>query len=109
MSSDFGEPNSVMFVTFLRVCSNLLPEGEAKGRGMASIFAKCCDHGQVDDRVLHVLESSLSTHQIRELTGCDVNKFGRIDLMSIPHEWTCNVDANKRRKPSNRRTCSRKS
>ena len=96
-----------MFVTFLRVCSNLIPEGGARERGMASIFAKCCDYGQVDNSVIQVLESSLPTHQIVELTGCKVNKFGRIDLKSLPIEWMCNSDTHRRRKPSKTRIYSR--
>ena len=87
-----------MFVTFLRVCSNLLPEGGPRERGIASVFAKCCDRGQVDNRVLQVLERNLSTDQIVELTGCKVDKFGRIDLNSIPIEWTCNLGVQRKRK-----------
>ena len=97
-TSNYGEPNSVTFATFLRVCINLLPAGEPQELAVASIFKKCCSYGQVNSLVLGLLERSVSNGKITELTGCKLNNFGRIDPSSIPVEWKCNVEVESQRK-----------
>ena len=97
-TSNYGEPNNVTFATFLRVCINLLPEGEPQELAASSIFKKCCSYGQVDNLVLGLLVRSVSNDKFTELTGCKLNDNGGLDINSLPSEWRCNVQVQVKRK-----------
>ena len=95
-ASDYGEPNQFMFATFLRVCANIIPPGEQRVSSMKSVLQQAANQGKVDDLVLKVLQKSLSADDLGSILPCEVtnNILTRKDL---PAEWTCNLDAGRRR------------
>lgn len=98
-SPEYGFPNHITYITFLRVCSNLIPE-ESSNRisTIASVFQKCCQDGQVNDSVLRLLENILLPEELNKLVGpCKMDSNGNWKVCSIPKEWKHNVRDTKKR------------
>ena len=95
-ASDYGEPNQFTFATFLRVCANIIPPGEQRVSSMKSVLQQAANQGKVDDLVLKVLQKSLSADDLGSILPCEVtNKM--LTRKDLPAEWTCNLDAGRRR------------
>ena len=95
-ASGYGEPNQFTFATFLRVCANIIPPGEQRVSSMKSVLQQAANQGKVDDLVLKVLQKSLSADDLGSILPCEVtNKI--LTRKDLPAEWTCNLDAGRRR------------
>lgn len=102
-ASDYGEPNQFTFATFLRACANIIPPGEQRVSSMKSVLQQAANQGKVDDLVLKVLQNSLSIEDLESILPCPVsNKV--LTRKDLPAEWTCNLDAGRRRNKQGNRT-----
>ena len=91
-SKEYGMPNHITYVTFLRVCSHLIPDGPDRISAIISVFSKCREHGQVSDLVLQLLANILNREEMEEHIGPlarDID--GKWKLDNIPPEWKRNV------------------
>jgi len=84
-----GQPNHVTYGTFIKACTNLIPEGPERDASLASVFEKCCQDGQVSDLVLKNLRDGCSRDFFQKLVG--QIEAGRLDTNELPSEWTKNV------------------
>ena len=89
----------MFFVTFLRVCLNLIPRGTSQQSAITTVFKKCCEHGQVDDKIFDIMVRSIPEEQLEIILGQDSSK-GSFSIDRIPEGWKCNVEdmANKSRR-----------
>ena len=63
---------------------------------MKSVLQQAAKQGKVDDLVLKVLQNSLSTEDLESIMPCPVsNKI--LTRKDLPAEWTCNLDAGRRK------------
>ena len=98
-NSSYGEPNHVIYTTFLKACANLIPAEDKRRKIVAAIFRKCCRQGQVDANVLDQLRNAAPTDLFLTLMGglreVDID---RIDVKELPNEWTRHVKTQYKRR-----------
>lgn len=97
IASTYDKPNAVTFATFLRVCLNLIPEGESQSSAIMSVFKKCCEYGQVNQLILDIATKSLDDERLSRIMGLEVVN-GRVSLSSLPSQWKCNAKETYNRK-----------
>jgi len=88
--SDYGEPNQYTFATFMRVCSNIIPQGPQRASSMKSVLEKAAETGMVDELVLKILQNSLYKDQLESMLPCKLPAKG-LSLSDLPAKWSCNV------------------
>lgn len=89
--SKYAEPNHITYITFLRVCINLIPKGPSLESALEAVVRKCCSHGQVSEAFLRLLENSLARERLEVLFQRNNAINGPINIKDIPSKWTCNV------------------
>jgi len=97
--SSFGSPDQVSYGTFLKVCSNLMPDSDTRRQLVDVIFRKCCKAGQLGNLVLSQLKSMASNEQYEKLLGRKITE--DFSLNDLPKEWWCNVVEGKWRRRRN--------
>lgn len=87
LSGDHGEPNQIMFATFMLACKHLVPYGVKRDQLVQFVFKECCQHGLVDIKVILNLRRVLSPSNLNEaLQGTPLSN-GMIELTDIPLDW----------------------
>jgi hypothetical protein len=95
----YGKPDQVTYGTFLKVCTNQMPECSTRDQIVQMIFQKCCKAGQVGSLVLQELRATTSPERYLELVGKDINS--EHGMKDLPQEWWCNVVEGKWRRRRN--------
>jgi len=88
----FGNPDQVTYGTFLKVCANQMPEGDARMSVIELVFKKCCRDGQVGDLVLRQIQSMAGKEMFNDMMG----KEGVESVRDLPYKWWCNVRERRR-------------
>ena len=115
--SKHASPTDITFGTYIKACYNLIvsQNGELLRKLLTEAFAKAKADGQVSDFVLKQFKMAAPSDLYDELLGFNEvsssNKESRIgnssgnlaDHLSLPKDWTRNVDKNSRKRRPNRR------
>ena len=92
ISDDSVVPNHVTFITVLTALKNLLPADEKRANAVGTVFKNCTELGVCNHSITKLLQSLLSTEQLKELVGDDrVDDNGTVNNLKLPKEWTQNV------------------
>jgi len=92
ISDDSVVPNHVTFITVLTALRNLLPADEKRANAVGTVFKNCTELGVCNHSITKLLQSLLSTKQLKELVGDDrVDDNGTVNNLKLPKEWTQNV------------------
>eukprot|EP00586_Coscinodiscus_wailesii_P020303 CAMPEP_0172502528 /NCGR_PEP_ID=MMETSP1066-20121228/160963_1 /TAXON_ID=671091 /ORGANISM="Coscinodiscus wailesii, Strain CCMP2513" /LENGTH=575 /DNA_ID=CAMNT_0013277823 /DNA_START=136 /DNA_END=1860 /DNA_ORIENTATION=- len=87
--SPYGTPDEITFGTFLKVCSNQMPDNESRQRVVHLVFKKCCNGGMVGDLVLQQVKVLADDNLFWTLMDTHVNHKNRKDvtIADLPREW----------------------
>ncbi len=88
---EYAQPNEITYGTFLRACTFLIPKGSARDSAVCTVFRHCCSNGQVGQKVIEIIQKSLSRDLIEKLTMVKVIN-GSINQADLPMDWSRNVD-----------------
>jgi len=94
-SSPYGNPDSITYGTYLKVCANQMPDSELRRNIVEATLKKCIRDGQVGELVLQQLRVVAPADLYTEFTARQVED--PISLNDIPVSWKCNVEEKKRR------------
>jgi hypothetical protein len=94
LSKKYGQPNNIVFGTFLFSCTKLVKAGTERDRLIASVFKECCKLGLVDEKTYLNVKRALSRDSW-ELLVHDTNKprVRNMTFNEIPEEWRINVSS----------------
>ena len=84
---------NVTFGIFFQACANLTLNETEKANIqnlVETVFYKCCERGQVDEKLLLQLRKACTQQLYLKLFG-DYKSFPRIQVKDIPQEWKANV------------------
>lgn len=98
-AGEYGNPDQVTYGTFLKVCSNQMPECSSREQIVDMIFQKCCNDGQVGNLVLQELKANTSPDKYFDLVGQDI--YDDHGMEDLPNKWWCNVVEGKWRRRRN--------
>ena len=89
LSGDSGSPNQIVFATFLKCCSPLIPPpGVKRDQLVQSIFTDCRERGLVDVKVIISLRRLLSSDVLQSLLGEQpVLARGMVEIGDTYSEW----------------------
>ena len=90
LSGDSGNPNQIVFATFLKCCS-LIPPGVKRDQLVQSIFTDCRERSLVDVKVIISLRRLLSSDVLQSLLGEPVLARGMVEIGDIPSGWRNNL------------------
>jgi len=91
LSGKHGEPNNIIFGSFLSACSNLIPKSDKRDRLMISVFEECCKMGLVDVKIIINLRKSVSSQVIKNVFKGTTFASGFVNPESIPVKWSENT------------------
>lgn len=66
LESEYGDPNMITYVNFLTACYRLLPRGSGRDNLMAAVFRECHEKGFANDKIVGVLQRSVSPGVFQE-------------------------------------------
>jgi hypothetical protein len=98
-SGEYGKPDQITYGTFLKVCTNQMPECSTREQIVEMIFNKCVRDGQVGNLVLQELKAITTPEKYFELVGLDI--YEDHGMEALPNEWWCNVVEGKWRRRRN--------
>jgi hypothetical protein len=101
-TSDFGSPDQITYGTFLKVCSNQMPDCSTRQQIMEVVFKKCIRDGQLGNIVLQQMKAMGPSDLYRNLVGRGADE--EIKITDLPHDWVCNVVEGKWRRRRNLHT-----
>jgi hypothetical protein len=101
-TSDFGSPDQITYGTFLKVCSNQMPDCSTRQQIMEVVFKKCIRDGQLGNIVLQQMKAMGPSDVYRNLVGRGIDE--EIKITDLPHDWWCNVVEGKWRRRRNLHT-----
>jgi len=87
--SDYGSPDHITYGTFLRVCSNQMPDCHTRQQIIKVIFQKSARDGQVGNLVLQQLMAMGPPDLFLHLTGRTVEE--NVKMEDLPVHWWSNV------------------
>ncbi len=91
LGETFGEPNNIVFATFLTACNNLMKPGEYRDKLVCSVFEESRRRGMVDTNTILQLRRVASRQILGEVLKGTKLTSGDLYLNDIPHEWRSNV------------------
>jgi DNA-binding phage protein len=89
--SEYAQPNEITYGTFLKACSNLIPKGQARDSSILSVFKHCCGKGRVSNKILDLMETTLSRDQFEKVLKSSRGIDG-VFKPPLPPEWSCNLE-----------------
>ncbi len=91
LGETYGQPNNIVFSTFLAACNNLMKPGEFRDKLVTSVFDESRRRGMVDTNTILQLKRVISPHTLGEVLKETKLTRGDLQLNDIPHEWRSNV------------------
>ncbi len=95
LSGRYGQPNNIVFGTFLFACSKLVKVGAERDRLIVSVFNECCKLGLVDEKTFLNVKRALSRDIWEQLIHDKSNPMRKRDINfdEVPEKWRINVSS----------------
>ncbi len=95
LSQKYGQPNNIIFGTFLFACTKLVTAGPERDHLIASVFNECCKLGLVDEKTYLNVRRALSRNLWEKLIQDSKIQSNKKDMtfQEIPTEWRMNVSS----------------
>jgi pentatricopeptide repeat protein len=90
---------NITFGIFFNACANLTLNDEEKvklERMVEAVFKKCCEFGQVDDKLILQVRKACSQQLYLKLFG-EFKGFPRVHITDVPQSWRSNIVHRKHR------------